>query len=142
MLKNTHLFKWVGFGSTYLFISACFQQFKHYFWHIIKGKLGSDMGPFGLVWDTLVSPVSIPGCPTSSPSFPLVLYVDLTPWFYPYPTGWEDERTNCTTVADDCLGHQCQHGGRCQDLDKSYSCHCQPGYTGKSPFVSMFFYIP
>ena len=29
---------------------------------------------FRLMWDTLLSPFLIPGCPTSSPGFPLVLY--------------------------------------------------------------------
>ena len=75
------------------------QQFKHYFWHIIKGKLGSDMGQpgiltgdtrvshthpsVGLVWDTMLSPARIPGCPTSSPSFPLKpAHVYLLPGFF------------------------------------------------------------
>ena len=65
-----------------------FLQFKHYFGHIIKGKLGSDVGQPGILtgdtrvsqtqpsglrtWDTLVSPC-IPGCPTSSPRFPMIL---------------------------------------------------------------------
>ena len=51
------------------------QQFKHYFWHIIKGKLGEDMGQPGIL---TVSPARIPGCPTSSPpSLPLLSHVSL-----------------------------------------------------------------
>ena len=47
----------------------------------IKGKPGGNVGQprirtgehEGFVLDTLVSPVSIPGCPTSEPSFPFII---------------------------------------------------------------------
>ena len=55
VVQHTHLFQVGGSGSTYSFISARFLQFKHYFRHIIKGKLGSkDNQEYSLV---------IPGCP-------------------------------------------------------------------------------
>ena len=57
VLENTHLFQVGGSGSTYSFVSVCFP--KHYFWHIIKGKLGSNVGqPWILTGDTRVSHTS------------------------------------------------------------------------------------
>ena len=38
----------------------------------IKGKHDED-SPFGLMWDTLASPVSIPGCPICKTRFPLII---------------------------------------------------------------------
>ena len=46
VLKNTHLLQVGGSGSTYLFIMF---PSMHYFWHIIKGKLGSDVGQPGIL---------------------------------------------------------------------------------------------
>ena len=45
MLTNTDLFQVAGSVSTYSFIISL--QSKHYFWHIMKEKLGSDVGQPG-----------------------------------------------------------------------------------------------
>ena len=56
VLKNTHQFQVRGSGSSYSFTNPCFLQYKHYFRHIITGKLGSDIGQPGiLTGDTRVS---------------------------------------------------------------------------------------
>ena len=63
-------------------------QFRHYLRHATKGKLCLDVGqpgiltgdtrvshthPLGSRGTPFVSPVSIPGCPTDSPGFPLII---------------------------------------------------------------------
>jgi len=44
--------------------------------------------------------------------------------------GWEDTRTRCKTRSDDCIGHSCRNGATCVDGRRTYTCRCQPGYTG------------
>lgn len=39
----------------------------------------------------------------------------------------------CEVNSDDCVGHQCQNGGTCQDGLVSYTCLCPEAWTGKSP---------
>ena len=56
MLKDTHLFQVGGCKSICSFINACFLAITHYFSHIIRGKLGSDVVQLSIITgDTKVS---------------------------------------------------------------------------------------
>ena len=89
VLTNNHLFRLSGAQSICSFKSVCFLAINQSFLVYSKRKTRFRCGitrnthwwyqvvlhsPFGLVWDTLVSPACIPGCPTSSAGFPLVSY--------------------------------------------------------------------
>jgi hypothetical protein len=47
-------------------------------------------------------------------------------------TGWEDPYNLCKTFSNDCVGVVCQNGGTCVDGVRSYTCSCQPGFTGRN----------
>ena len=39
---------------------------------------------------------------------------------------------SCEVNPDDCVGHQCQNGGTCQDGLGTYTCLCPEAWTGES----------
>lgn len=43
--------------------------------------------------------------------------------------GWTG--TSCLTETDECSSNPCSNNATCIDAYNSYTCTCQPGYTGK-----------
>ncbi|GIY93903.1 hypothetical protein CEXT_608941 [Caerostris extrusa] len=43
----------------------------------------------------------------------------------------------CTTFVDWCSTNPCMNGATCMQLNNTYGCTCQPGWTGKLCDVSM-----
>ena len=54
VLKNTHLFQVGRSGSVHIKVHVS-MQFKHYFRHIMKGKLGSDVRQPGILTGDMLS---------------------------------------------------------------------------------------
>lgn len=40
--------------------------------------------------------------------------------------------TACKERIDDCPAHNCYENGTCVDMDRSYVCNCNPGYSGEN----------
>lgn len=58
--------------------------------------------------------------------------------------GWTGP--SCLTSTDECSSNPCYNNATCIDGHNSYTCTCQPGYTGKywnkDCFVVIVYYIP
>lgn len=45
-------------------------------------------------------------------------------------TGFKGNR--CETNIDDCVEMPCENGGMCEDGINEFTCHCNPGFVGKT----------
>ena len=55
---------------------------------------------------------------------------DLVGGFYLRLCRWMGPVDQCEINKDDCLGKPCLNAGSCIDGQRSYTCKCQPGFTG------------